>query len=195
MDTAQDVDVANKKGKGAFFMRKNTTLTQLWGQRHKASGLVGLIILFGCSSAQAYDSYSDDYYYRSRHPEPKYNTVFKCHDSKGNVTMSNFECPNNTKMVAREDIKVRERRYTRYSGNQDWRWSQYNRPDYSYNYGNYAIRSRGNAAEVNAKYREAERQAEWDGWKNKDRSVTESKLNNLEAQRKYEVNRASGYLR
>ncbi len=171
----------------------------VWGQstfmRTLRLGFAGLFLLLGCSSSYAYDSY-DDSYYRMRHPEPKYNTVFKCHDSKGNVTMSNFECPSNTKMTGREDIKVREQRgYSRYGGNQDWRYSKYNQPDYSSSYRRYALNNRPNVAAINEKYREAERQAEWDGWKNKDRSVTEAKLNNLEAQRNAETNRSYGYLR
>jgi len=168
--------------KRSLFVRSSNNTRSRW------SGLAGLILLLGCGSVHAYDGYGDSYY-RMSHPEPKYNTVYKCNDGKGNVTLSAFACPDKTKLVARQDIKVREQRWTRYSGNQDWRYSQYNRPDYSSSYGSYALRNRPNVAAINSKYREAERQAEWDGWKNKDRSVTDAKLASLEAQRKSAGNR------
>ncbi len=156
--------------------------------------MIAALLLLGCSSSYGY--YGDSYYGSRYSKEPKYTTVYKCHDAKGNVTMSSFECPNKTKMVAREDIKVREERYrwNRYSGNQDWRYSQYNRPDYESSYRRSMVNSRPNAAEINAKYREAQRQAEWDGWKNRDHNVTEAKLSRLDSQRKAELGQGN-YLR
>jgi hypothetical protein len=174
-------------------MIHNKSLT-MGGLRRALQGLTALGLLFAGVIAYGYD---DDYSsYSSRPKEPKYNTVYKCHDAKGNVTMSNFACPNDTKMDGREDIKVREHKYSynRYSSSSDWRYSQYNRPDYGASYRRAVLNNRPNTAEINSKYREAERQAEWDSWKNKDHTVTDAKLSNLEAQRKAETNRGN-YLR